>query len=182
MAKRTNTRSRRPRQTAISGGVGNLDTKVVLGFSPNPPPVAYVTPITKVVPTLQTGGTAYTITASMILKSDAEAYGMPANTYRYSTFRVNWVKVWGPVGKAVLLQAARTDGDVTDYGVQAIDSAGYSTERPRAMLNFGLADSLYVYNKNALNDVIGVIRAPTGGAAWVASDIIAIHVGVTFLA
>jgi len=183
MGKRRMNRGRKggARQN-VSGGVGNLDTKVITGFSMNPPPVPYVTPITKIVPSVQTGGTAYSIDCKMVLRSDAEAYGMPANTYRYSTFRVNWIKVWGPVGKAVFLQTARSNGTSNDYGVTAVDSAGYSTERPRAMLKFGLTDSLYVYNKGSPDDLIAIARAPVGGIPWVNGDYIAIQMLVTFLA
>lgn len=182
MGKRKTTRrnmgGRGAPRRAVQGGIGDLDTKVILGFTQNPPPVAYVTPITRVVPLFLTGASSYTLICSNILSADSFAYNMAANVYRFSTFRVNWIKAWGPVGKGLRLQSVR---NTNDNGPVATDAPGYSTERARCMLKFGLTDSLFVYNKATGTDTIASLNSQAGGPAWVTTDFITIHVSVTFL-
>lgn len=159
-----------------------LDTIVKTGFSQNPPPVQYVTAINKVIPVVRTGSLTYTLTCNDILSADALAYGLPANTFRYTSFRVNWVKCWGPVGKSLSLQSLRSNGTGSDYNVIGTDNSGLSIERPRVQLLCGIVDQTYMFSKTSLTDPIVTAGPPPGSAAWVATEPVVFHIGVTFLA
>jgi len=172
-ANRANNSSQRPMR---------IDTIVKTGFTQNPPPVQYVTAISKVIPVVRTGGTTYTLTCNDVLTADSIAYGLPANTFRYTSFRVNWVKCWGPVGKSLALQSLRSNGSGSDYNVIGTDNSGLSTERPRVQLVCGIVDQTYMFSKTSLTDPIATAVSPPGTPAWVAADSVVFHIGVTFLA